>query len=227
MPTLNQLGQSLAEVMPFCQVPRFPDGLAYCIEVSIAGAEALRTFGVKANAELCAMIAADPQRRVNQIVGLDDRSARMLVEGYADTTPRPNPDNYANSQYPPVHCIIHAEFQGWVGFIDLTVGQLWLCGFDVPLSLDKYSKSWAWPTFRFATGISIRYLPCPYPERADRTLLNTPRPNFAADVTDLLHLAAACKYDMELLHRQIQANVPEDFDLTNDRLAKFRRQIRK
>lgn len=122
----------------------------------------------------------------------------------------------------PVHCIIRAGGSDGYAFIDLTAGQLWVSGIDVPLSLVQFSEMWSLPTFRLNGGGSVRYLPCPYEDKVDRSLFNQPRPNFVDDVTDLIHIAVDCDFDLERVESVISEQFPDDHAFTQSRLRSFR-----
>lgn len=163
---LSNAVRALEYAAPWCFAAYFQNHKA-CVAASVAGAAALRTFGVEAEAQYCVAVAdCPPELGIPMAIGF---SHRELYDWNLKIEPHMPPFdewqktmNSPDDQY-PFHMIIRARHGGYRGFIDLTLVQLRQhCSVPFAIASLYADSDREWPRYEYGNGLTIQYMASPH-----------------------------------------------------------------
>lgn len=219
---LHRMIEALKFANPFCLVPRFDDGLAHCIEVSVCGAEVLRRQRIVARTLPCAVVVTGELGQ-GWSLGLNPRQL------YALTRPNLPFEEWSRVRFAskpvddhPIHMVIEAKHAGQRAIIDLTIGQLRSLGrAPVPLHLHAMvgvDGGWVELT---GDGVVITYMDSPNTEHLPAEARDYHDPNYVDDLHRMMELALRCQLDRVRYLDELRRLNPEGVERCNERLSRW------
>lgn len=204
---------------------RFEDGLAHCMEASVAGAAALRRRGLNARALPCAILGVHFERGVQFAVGLTAEEMYARVDRSAGNVPpldawlEEHGSRFPAATGTAFHAVIEASLRGRRAVIDLTAGQL-RQSFGVPLPVAIARFGSGWPVVE-VDGWRIRYVESPREREVTELGVQYDASGFTDDLDALMDAALDCDLDPGRLHVALGMSQPEIVATVVSRLNRF------
>lgn len=201
---------------------RFSDGLAHCMEASVAGVGALRRRNIDARVIPCALLGVQVDRGIQIAVGLTAHEVYERLD--RSRGPMPTRDSWMakhSGGFPDPsrmvsHAVVEARFRGRRAFIDLTAGQL-RQNFGVPLPVAIARFGEGWPTIDVG-GWRLEYVPSPRAAEVEALCRAYDGGGFIEDMDALIDVALDCDLDPALMQKVLGMSQPDLVARVVDRL---------
>jgi hypothetical protein len=227
--------QALRLAAPFAILARF-EGLAHCVEASVAGANALREYGFKVKTAPCAVRLVNREAASSLTIGY---SRRQIYERLTATPDNPLPpfeewqETHAAGvpdEEAPMHQIIWAKANGETYLIDLTIAQLRETGVagceSLPSAIVVECGSEVWPSLdKFPWNLTYEASPHS-PEVLGRhaaRVAQYPSKNLTDDMRTLLGLAFQAGLDFDRFTAGMRVSNPTAYAEASERMQRVLR----